>query len=34
MEKTAVAELARLTQDPRIVENITNYVKDGTVPWE
>ena len=34
MEKTAVAELSRLTQEPRIVENITNYVKHGTVPWE
>ena len=34
MEKTAVAELARLSQEPRIVENITNYVKHGKVPWE
>ena len=34
MEKTAVAELARLSQDPRIVENVTNYVKHGKVPWE
>ena len=34
MERTAVAELARLSQDPRIVENVTNYVKHGKVPWE
>ncbi|MEC9466913.1 MAG: enoyl-CoA hydratase-related protein [Myxococcota bacterium] len=34
MEKTAVAELARLSQEPRIVENVTNYVKHGKVPWE
>ena len=34
MEKTAVAELARLTQDPRVVENITNFVESGEVPWE
>ena len=34
MEKTAVAELARLTKDPRVVENITNFVESGEVPWE
>ena len=34
MEKTAVAELARLSKDPRVVENITNFVENGEVPWE
>ena len=34
MEKTAVAELARLTKDPRVIENITNFVETGEVPWE
>ena len=34
MEKCAVAELARLSKDPRIIENITNFVKNGVVPWE
>lgn len=34
MEKTAVAELARLSQEPRVVQNITNFVENGEVPWE
>ena len=34
MEKHAVAELARLSKNPRIVENITNFVNNGVVPWE
>jgi len=34
MEKNAVAELARLSKEPRVVENITSYLKSGKVPWE
>lgn len=34
MEEYAVAELARLSKEPRIIENITNFVNRGVVPWE
>ena len=34
MEKVAIAELARLSREPRVIENITNFVENGEVPWE
>lgn len=34
MEKTALLELARLTQEPRIQNNIKRYLEQGKFPWE
>lgn len=34
MEKTAVLELTRLMQEPRIINNIRRYVEQGRFPWE
>lgn len=34
MEKTAVEEIARLTQLPRVQQNLANYVQKQLFPWE
>ncbi len=34
MEQTAVKEIERLSAEPRIRENIRNYVELGRLPWE
>jgi polyketide biosynthesis enoyl-CoA hydratase PksH len=34
MEQRAVGELSRLMRDPRVQENIRNYVDYGRLPWE
>lgn len=34
MEQTAVQELARLVQEPRIQNNIKRFVEQGKFPWE
>lgn len=34
MEKTAVEEISRLTQLPRVQQNLANYVQRQQFPWE
>ena len=34
MEKLAIDELARLVQEPRVLNNIKRYVEQGKFPWE
>ncbi|MDQ1350639.1 MAG: polyketide biosynthesis enoyl-CoA hydratase PksH [Acidobacteriota bacterium] len=34
MENIAITEIERLSSDPRVIENISNYVKYGKFPWE
>jgi len=34
MENIAVSEIERLSSDPRVIENISNYVKYGIFPWD
>ncbi len=34
MEETAIREITRLTQLPRVQHNLANYVQKQKLPWE